>query len=65
MAVATTTGSSYTSNNLSSPVWLEEVGCDGSESDIGECVDEWGNVSSNCQEHTRDAGVICAGRKYD
>ena len=43
-------------------MWLEEVGCDGSESDIGECVDEWGNVSSNCQEHTRDAGVICAGR---
>ena len=44
-------------------VWVEGVECVGGESDIGECVGvgDWGVVSSECDNHTRDAGVICAG----
>ena len=58
-----TTGSSYGSVGDNVMVWLDGVDCEGGESDIGECasVGGWGVVSSECENHTLDAGVICAG----
>ena len=63
LAVGVTTGSSYGSVGDNVMVWLEGVDCEGGESDIGECVSVggWGVVSSECENHTLDAGVICAG----
>ena len=44
-------------------VWVEGVECQGDEGDVGECArsGEWGAVSSDCQDHSHDAGAICAG----
>ena len=57
----TSTYSSGAGNDVR--VWVDDVDCEGSESDLGECVgaDDWGIVSNACANHTRDAGVICAG----
>ena len=64
--VGVTTMSSYGSTGDDVPVWVEGVDCEGGEGDIGECVrmGEWGAVSSDCENHTRDAGVVCAGQHY-
>lgn len=62
LGVGVTTMSSYGGVGDDVRVWVEEVECEGSESDISECetVGGWGDVSSDCENHTRDAGVICA-----
>ncbi|XP_060602751.1 scavenger receptor cysteine-rich type 1 protein M130-like [Ruditapes philippinarum] len=39
------------------PVWLADVGCNGTEMDLTECRMNW-NGGVNC-DHSRDAGVIC------
>ena len=58
-----TTDSHYGGGGAGVRVWLEDVNCEGGESDIGECVTmgDWGGVSTDCEDHSRDAGVICAG----
>ena len=42
------------------PVLLENVNCDGSETDLSQCTPlNWNSVSSECNDHTKDAGVVC------
>ncbi|XP_031566219.1 deleted in malignant brain tumors 1 protein-like [Actinia tenebrosa] len=44
------------------PVWLDDMTCTGSEASLQDCSHPgWGNVSSHCNSHTYDAGVICSG----
>ena len=64
LAVGVTTESEYGGAEEGVRVWVEGVGCEGGEGDIGECVseEEWGMVSSGCEDHAHDAGVICAGK---
>ena len=57
-----TTNSYYGGGDVGDRVWLEDVMCEGGESDIGDCVSgDWRVVTSECASHTQDAGVICAG----
>ena len=43
-------------------IWMEDVGCLGSEKSIDKCVHSgWGRISSSCS-HSRDAGIVCGGR---
>ncbi|XP_031570213.1 soluble scavenger receptor cysteine-rich domain-containing protein SSC5D-like [Actinia tenebrosa] len=40
-------------------VWLYRMGCTGSESSLGSCTHSgWGSVSSSCNGHTYDVGVV-------
>ena len=66
LAVRATTMSAYPAASPDERVWIEGVECEGGEGDIGECgrTGEWGDVSSNCLDHSRDAGAICAGNNY-
>ena len=63
LAVAVATDSHYGGGGAGVRVWLENVNCEGGESDIVDCVaaGDWGVVSTDCEDHTHDAGVICAG----
>ena len=63
LAVKATTMSAYPAASPDERVWIEGVECEGGEGDIGECgrMGEWGEVSSDCMDHSRDAGAICAG----
>ncbi|XP_036431284.1 deleted in malignant brain tumors 1 protein-like [Colossoma macropomum] len=49
----------------SGPIWMNNVGCSGSESALKNCSSAgWGNHSS-C-DHSKDVGVICSGNSvYD
>ena len=45
----------------SGPVFLSNVNCDGTESDISKCGHlVWYEIQADCA-HNRDAGVVCRG----
>lgn len=40
-------------------VWLDDMGCSGSEVSLQSCSHRgWGTVSSHCNTHQYDAGVV-------
>ena len=42
------------------PVYLDDVGCTGSESSLDDCGrSNYGFVSTNCRSHFEDASVVC------
>uniref|UniRef100_A0A8C6XFY3 Soluble scavenger receptor cysteine-rich domain-containing protein SSC5D n=1 Tax=Naja naja TaxID=35670 RepID=A0A8C6XFY3_NAJNA len=43
------------------PIWLDGVNCTGSETAISKCPAKHGEHDCN---HSEDAGVVCAGKKY-
>ena len=55
---AVTNGSYYGRGN--GTVWLDNVQCTGNEASFFECARNWGNVDSSCNDHTRDAAVVCS-----
>ena len=41
-------------------VFLDEVNCFGTEHNLTDCIHAtFGDISSNCWDHTEDAGVLC------
>ena len=46
----------------SDPIWLDNVGCTGSEEELALCPHR-GLGEHNC-EHDEDAGVVCDGGKH-
>ena len=49
----------------SGAVWLSEASCQGDESRLVDCTfPGWGEVSEECNSHTRDAGVTCRGKQF-
>lgn len=41
-------------------VWLDRMRCSGTEASLGSCShDGWGEVSSTCNGHVYDGGVVC------
>ncbi|KAJ8347421.1 hypothetical protein AAFF_G00205750, partial [Aldrovandia affinis] len=45
----------------SGPIWLDDVGCSGSESSLSQCTHRGlGSQSHNC-DHYDDTGVVCSG----
>ena len=62
-AVEVYSGSQY--GGGSGEVWLSETTCQGDESRLVDCMfPGWGEVSDECNSHTRDAGVTCRGKQF-
>ena len=43
------------------PVWLSNLGCSGSESNISQCANSTSEWSEQDCGHDRDVGVVCTG----
>ena len=57
-----TGGNTLTDNmkNLNGTVWLDQVKCIGSETEIEKCLHGiWSVVAEECEGHQKDVGVIC------
>ena len=62
MATANT-GSRYGTSKR--PVFLDNVGCLGSENNLTECShSQFGVVSSNCKSNSEHASVYCGSKFY-
>jgi len=47
-------------------VWLDHVECTGTETSLMSCRhNSLGSVDSDCQDHSNDAGVVCADGECD
>jgi len=47
-------------------VWLDHVECTGTETSLTSCRhNSLGSVDSDCQDHSNDAGVVCADGECD
>ena len=47
-------------------VLLDNVRCSGSETALWDCSrSEWEVIDSSCENHTRDAAVVCSDGKRD
>ena len=45
-------------------VWLDNIQCTGTEATLFDCArSNWGTVDSSCNDHTRDAAVVCSDGK--
>ena len=53
--------SSYLFGRGSGPVWLEDLGCTGSESTIASCGHPGFNVTRSCRNNHEDVGIRCYG----
>ena len=42
-------------------IWLDHVRCTGTESTLDSCFhSDWGTVDPSCNQHEKDAGVVCS-----
>ena len=62
-AVRAVTDTSYYGRG-NGTVWLDNVQCTGSEETLFDCSrSSWGVVDSSCNDHSKDAAVVCSDGK--
>ncbi|XP_060070823.1 deleted in malignant brain tumors 1 protein-like [Ylistrum balloti] len=54
---------SHTFGKGTGPIWLDNLQCTGTESNLGECPSN--NIGSHNCDHEQDAGVICEPKKSE